>query len=1155
MNENELQDNFSGEFTARGQELVSNTAAKELLERFGKQTAAKPTEPAPKKPEDTAKSGILATAGAVAKDVGEGIIEAPLAILDGVTTGAQEVLDLTDSVGDWLNENVIDLGNLSDLGIGSKPKEGDPDNPIQLPGIPDPDSNTGKLIKGIAQFLTGFKGAGKFIKNSKNASRTEKITKAAAKGAASDATVFDPHEQRMSNLIQESPALANPVNAFLAAQDDDSEAEGRFKNALEGLGLGILTDGFVLAAKAMRSSAKVKRLQADADRVAGGIDEVEPELPDNALAVLGDETLDDFIQPRPKETGSNVNAGKVDAAAAATARTDPTTYGEKMQMAEARHNDPSAPKPADLMQGGQEPETFINFSRIDSPDDIKDVIQNMADAFKGDVDKAARGKQTFQQIELNADQVNAFETLQNRREGQPLNAEQSVAVRQLWAASAERLTQTAKLASSEPSEANLFAFRKMVAVHQGIQSEVIAARTETARALASWRIPTGSNAERFRGISQAIEGTGGPEMAREMATRITSLAENGMIHEMDRFIEKSAFARTRDAMLEAWINGLLSGPKTHMVNMLSNTGVVFQQMYERHTAAKIASFIGDEQSVQLGESMAQFHGMIASLGDAFRYAGKSFITGESGFGLGKIDTPQRDAISSEALKISKDSWLGRSVDVLGSAARIPTRALTAGDEFFKTIGYRMELHAQALRQATQDVNSGRIEADQLKTRMAEIIESPPENIKLRSIDAATYQTFTNTPGELTKNISKTVNQYPVLRIILPFIRTPSNLMKYTFQRSPLAPLMKEVRTDVAAGGSRRDLALARIGTGTTIMFAAADLAMNESITGNGPSNPKERQALLRSGWQPYSIKVDDRYFAYNRLDPIGMTIGLGADMVDVLSNQEFGEDEDTTAEEALVAVAVSIGNNTMSKTYMSGLAEFFETMSDPARHGDSYFKRLSGSLVPTLSGEITRFNDPYMREANTMLEAMKKKTPGLSETLPLRRNLWGEPISYQSGLGKTYDMFSPIYSKKENPYPVDKEILRLEANIGMPSAKTGFDGVRVNLRNYDGAYSRFLQLSGNEIKHPAWNLGAREYLNQVIGGRHQMSQVYKLRSDGPDGGKADFIKDTLKQYRELAKDKMLEEYPEIKAFIEDKKEEQLQETLSPFKNFGGVAIL
>ena len=312
MNENELQDNFSGEFTARGQELVSNTAAKELLERFGKQTAAKPTEPAPKKPEDTAKSGILATAGAVAKDVGEGIIEAPLAILDGVTTGAQEVLDLTDSVGDWLNENVIDLGNLSDLGIGSKPKEGDPDNPIQLPGIPDPDSNTGKLIKGIAQFLTGFKGAGKFIKNSKNASRTEKITKAAAKGAASDATVFDPHEQRMSNLIQESPALANPVNAFLAAQDDDSEAEGRFKNALEGLGLGILTDGFVLAAKAMRSSAKVKRLQADADRVAGGIDEVEPELPDNALAVLGDETLDDFIQPRPKETGSNVNAGKAD---------------------------------------------------------------------------------------------------------------------------------------------------------------------------------------------------------------------------------------------------------------------------------------------------------------------------------------------------------------------------------------------------------------------------------------------------------------------------------------------------------------------------------------------------------------------------------------------------------------------------------------------------------------------------------------------------------------------------------------------------------------------------------------------------------------------------------------------------------------------------
>jgi hypothetical protein len=44
------------------------------------------------------------------------------------------------------------------------------------------------------------------------------------------------------------------VSAYLAAKPDDSEAEGRFKNAVEGLGLGAAAEGLFLALKALRSS-------------------------------------------------------------------------------------------------------------------------------------------------------------------------------------------------------------------------------------------------------------------------------------------------------------------------------------------------------------------------------------------------------------------------------------------------------------------------------------------------------------------------------------------------------------------------------------------------------------------------------------------------------------------------------------------------------------------------------------------------------------------------------------------------------------------------------------------------------------------------------------------------------------------------------------
>ena len=54
--------------------------------------------------------------------------------------------------------------------------------------------------------------------------------------------VFSPHEERLSNLVQEFPELANPITEYLQAKPDDSFAEGRLKNSLEGLLVGGLAE-------------------------------------------------------------------------------------------------------------------------------------------------------------------------------------------------------------------------------------------------------------------------------------------------------------------------------------------------------------------------------------------------------------------------------------------------------------------------------------------------------------------------------------------------------------------------------------------------------------------------------------------------------------------------------------------------------------------------------------------------------------------------------------------------------------------------------------------------------------------------------------------------------------------------------------------------
>ena len=115
---------------------------------------------------------------------------------------------------------------------------------------------------------------------------------------------------------------------------------------------------------------------------------------------------------------------------------------------------------------------------------------------------------------------------------------------------------------------------------------------------------------------------------------------------------------------------------------------------------------------------------------------------------------------------------------------------------------------------------------------------------------------------------------------------------------------------------------------------------------------------------------------------------------------------------------------------------------------------------------------------------------------------------------------------------IDKEILRLGMNITKPPRVISIDGITVDLDKHKGAYSRYVELAGNELKHPAWGLGAKDFLDALVGaGQHPLAEVYKMRSDGPDGSKADMVRATVLDYRAHARRQLLDEYPSIAAEI------------------------
>lgn len=120
-------------------------------------------------------------------------------------------------------------------------------------GLARPGGTAGQLTEGVTQFLVGFIPAVRAVRLVGASTVVGQTGTYMAAGAIADATVFDPHEQRLANLIQQYPQLRNPVAEFLASDPSDTAAEGRLKNALEGLLFGAVLDRFVSGLRVMRS--------------------------------------------------------------------------------------------------------------------------------------------------------------------------------------------------------------------------------------------------------------------------------------------------------------------------------------------------------------------------------------------------------------------------------------------------------------------------------------------------------------------------------------------------------------------------------------------------------------------------------------------------------------------------------------------------------------------------------------------------------------------------------------------------------------------------------------------------------------------------------------------------------------------------------------
>jgi hypothetical protein len=696
-----------------------------------------------------------------------------------------------------------------------------------------------------------------------------------------------------------------------------------------------------------------------------------------------------------------------------------------------------------------------NLDRIKGTADYKKTEAELVDFFRTEIDQARRGVITHAQTEAAARDLNmTMEQFLTHWKGQTLNAEELTAKRVMFQSVYSTWYENAKLikagGADDVAKAN---FAKQTMLFEAAAESVLGASAEVARATSAMRIAAGPSLKEIKQIRSFIKDFKGRTQGRELEEFADMVAALETPGQAAQFVRQARKATKGQMVMEAWINALLSGPPTHVVNGVSNQLVALWTIPTTYTAAGVgalrsgaAGVLGrpTPERVFFSEGNARLYGLVQGAGDGLRLAGQVLRTGEPSDVFSKVELPRQRSITGESLGLERfGSKAVRAGDLAGELTRTPGRFLMAGDEYFKAIGYRQEVNARAVRTAKMEGLHGAA----FRRRVAEIVNNPSEELRAVGLQNARVQTFTNELGKMAKQFSDFSNTHPVVKINFPFVRTPTNIFKFSIQQSPASFMLGETRAALRKGGAARDTEMGKIVFGTAVGMWAANEAASGNITGGGPINPDERRLWYQLK-RPYSVRVpkrvadwiegniglkfDDRaeatgdaWVGYGRLEPLGTILGVSADWAEIAGHAEEEEAEEITAR-----IVMSFRRNVENKTFLQGVTSAAAALNDPVYEGGEWLQRLAGTVVPTGVAQWTRATDPTLREVDSMMDKIKSRLPTYSETLPSKLNVWGEPITLDGGFGS--DFISPFYSSRVVPDKASSEAYRLRAVLRPP---------------------------------------------------------------------------------------------------------------------------
>ena len=862
------------------------------------------------------------------QDVSEAITNTKASqVVRGAITGPlkaiNETVEFADDIYDYLAGNPYDNNDLIDYSYFEREDDG---AFFQIP-------------QAITQFLLPMGIFTKGLKGIKNP-----WTRNLVAGFLTDFVVEDPYEQNLYNMVDEYEGALEPVIDVLKmpasvfkADDDISPIEARLRKAFGGAVLGEVLTGLAVGLKGFRNSPLAPKIISTLERKRKlkfkdlGIDEAGNELLD--------EKVIDLVKPLEVKKGKGIG--------------DTTQVPEVGDKIESTFN-------PNITGGGI--------------DELTDYMLNIAEYFKstdelgqwarsvslGDMFAASQRQTEGQALEAARFFLQEFGPFKKTTNGKLINNKRylpatAITINQMMNKNGEAVFNLSAALHNAIATKNADlvkeikpAFLKEVKVLKGLVYLNKGVGSLTSQSLGARRIAGDLRdrvteakdfGRRSRGTENVnninrdfVENVGvseidetfnkifdlvekGDQEAALALTRLTKYLNiaGGNPEVMKHMIKKGLLLKGVEFTNEIFINSILSGPPTHIVNLLSTSfNTLSKPLSQSLGAAKITFrkdmdisfadtllarrdnlvFKPEFNTDEFIKGWKQLIYMGDSLGEAFNIARKAFKVNEN--------VLDRGAMVSDAQRISRninaedvrnfadqnivtrgtvkpfvdvflaDAWLPSIYNNFRRINGFGSRMLITEDEFLKQVNFRAYVKAEAWEQGVRKNLQGKQLERYIKEQTKKVFDivdngstrGLPESIKdmyKKAKDFAAEATFTK---ELdTTGIAGRIQnfaQHPYGRIVFPFVRTPVNIFKTQIRHTPVVNLfMKEYRQALRS----TDPNIAARARGE--MYLGGGFAVSAALIARDIENPFAEIAMTGGG--PNTVGFGDSIEANRQL--------------------------------------------------------------------------------------------------------------------------------------------------------------------------------------------------------------------------------------------------------------------------------------------------